>query len=242
MSQLGGVKALVFDVIGTTTDWLTPVLQALQTHAAPFPDLGSHNWTEFAQLWRVGFATYVRKQQANPGEYQHIETFEVYRRVLGELCTTKNITQWNADVKEELVKSWGSMTAWEDTATGLSLLKQKFILCALSNGRASWLIDVFRCCGMTWDLILSSDIIGAYKPDPKMYLTAASVLNLPPEQIAMVAAHTYDLKAAAKHGFKTIYIARETEDFGQPVARNEVDLFIERGGLVELAKQLGATV
>jgi len=242
MSPLA-VKALVFDVIGTTTDWLTPVLHALQSNAAPYPDLAKRiDWTDFAGRWRVGFAKYVQLQQAKPGAYQHIETFEVYRRVLDELCTEKHINQWSTETKADLVKSWVNMTAWEDTATGLSLLRQKFTLCALSNGRASWLIDVFKRCGMTWDLILSSDIIGAYKPDPKMYLTAASVLNLPPEQIAMVAAHSYDLKAAAKHGFKTIYITRESEDFSHPVARSDVDLYIEEGGLVELAKRLGATV
>lgn len=51
---------------------------------------------------------------------------------------------------------------------------------------------------MTWDLLLTSDVIGAYKPDPKMYQTAIRAANFPPEQVAMVAAHIYDLKAAAK--------------------------------------------
>lgn len=43
-------------------------------------------------------------------------------------------------------------------------------------------------------------------------------------------------------GMKTIYIKRDTEDVELVFARNEVDMYIEEGGLVELAKRLGATV
>lgn len=50
---------------------------------------------------------------------------------------------------------------------------------------------------MQWDMFFASDIVGAYKPSPKMYQTAIKALNLDPSECAMVAAHAYDLKAAA---------------------------------------------
>ena len=37
-------------------------------------------------------------------------------------------------------------------------------------------------------------------------------LELPPAKCAMVAAHIQDLRAAASHGMKTVYVRRPTED------------------------------
>lgn len=51
---------------------------------------------------------------------------------------------------------------------------------------------------MEWDAILNSELIGAYKPSPKMYGTAIRALQAEgnPGELAMVAAHAYDLEAA----------------------------------------------
>ena len=49
--------------------------------------------------------------------------------------------------------------------------------------------------------------------NPEVYLGALRHLNLPGEKCAMVAAHLWDLKAAAKHaGMKTVYVPRITDD------------------------------
>jgi 2-haloacid dehalogenase len=54
--------------------------------------------------------------------------------------------------------------------------------------------------GMIFDLVLTSDIIGSYKPDIIMYKTALRALGheKDPGSVAMVAAHAYDLEAAAQ--------------------------------------------
>jgi len=49
---------------------------------------------------------------------------------------------------------------------------------------------------MAFDLLLTADVVGAYKPDAKMYQKPLQVLGLQPGEIAMVAAHAYDLRAA----------------------------------------------
>lgn len=119
------------------------------------------------------------------------------------------------------------------------------------------------------DAILTSDVIGAFKPNPSVYRTALKALQCEEssEQVAMVAAHAYDLEAAAKllsvhccdlpvsahrnlmkilcrtryRGFKTIYIVRDTEDVGLDPARFEkFDLVIREGGIAELARRLEA--
>ena len=48
--------------------------------------------------------------------------------------------------------------------------------------------------------------------NPKVYLGAMQHLDVPPEKCVMVAAHMWDLRAAASHGMKTVYIPRATDD------------------------------
>lgn len=48
--------------------------------------------------------------------------------------------------------------------------------------------------------------------NPKLYHGAAKYLSLPTSKCAMVAAHIWDLRAAASCGYKTVYVRRETED------------------------------
>jgi 2-haloacid dehalogenase len=50
---------------------------------------------------------------------------------------------------------------------------------------------------MEWDAFFASDLIGAYKPSKEAYQTAIKALELKPSECIMVAAHVYDLKAAA---------------------------------------------
>jgi len=55
--------------------------------------------------------------------------------------------------------------------------------------------------------VLSAELFEHYKPDPEVYLGAARLLGLPPEEVMMVAAHNHDLKAARKLGLKTAFVA-----------------------------------
>jgi len=50
---------------------------------------------------------------------------------------------------------------------------------------------------MEWDMFFAADIVGSYKPSAKNYQTAIKALLLEPSECVMVAAHAYDLKAAA---------------------------------------------
>lgn len=65
---------------------------------------------------------------------------------------------------------------------------------------------------------------------PKVYLGALHHLALPPEKCAMVAAHLWDLRAAASHGMRTVYVPRITDD---PEDRDNVKSKAE-GGEVDL--------
>jgi len=236
-STLRPVRALIFDLIGTTTDWFTPVHTALIAHASTASAPPTTDWEAFAHAWRKGFF-HVVKHASQEGTFIGLD--QVYGKVLDELCEKEGIKEWSDDVKKDLIKSWWNLQAWGDTAGGIEALRQKYIVAALSNGSASFLIQANKRSGINYDIILPSNLIGAYKPDPKMYTTAIKTLELEPQECAMVAAHAYDLDAAATHGMRTIYIARHTEDIGHQVQDNKYDLVVREGGIAELARRLAA--
>jgi len=238
--SLQGVSALVFDLIGTTTDWHTPVAAALKAHASIHPALAAStiDWDALAHEWRRDFFVYVAGL-AKQGEEKPIS--EVYQVTLDALMQRHGITDWDAAEQKDLIKSWAMMQAWKDTVPGLDALRRKFAIAVLSNGSSRTLIDSNKRNGMIFDLILTSNIVGHYKPNPEMYQAVQGALQYEPGEIAMVAAHVYDLDAAATQGFRTIYIMRHTEDVGvDPKTFDKYDLVINEGGISELARRLGA--
>jgi 2-haloacid dehalogenase len=110
-----------------------------------------------------------------------------------------------------LARAWHRLDAWPDTAPGLGRLRAKYLLAPCSNGNISIMVDLARRNGLIWDAILGSEIARDYKPTASVYLTAAAAFGCTPEQTMMVAAHSYDLAAAAALGFRTAFIARPDE-------------------------------
>ncbi|KAF7327055.1 Haloacid type II [Mycena kentingensis (nom. inval.)] len=145
----------------------------------------------------------------------------------------------------QTIQAWGNLISsyigWPDSTPGLYALK-KFILATLSNGSVRLLIDMAKFADLPWDAVFSSELFSSYKPNPKVYLGAAQHLSLNPENCAMVAAHVYDLRAAAALGMRTVYIphpGEEPPDVGEVKSKaegGEVDVVV--GSFEELARLL----
>ncbi|MGP7997750.1 MAG: haloacid dehalogenase type II [Streptosporangiaceae bacterium] len=105
---------------------------------------------------------------------------------------------------------------WPDAQAALGRLAGRFTVVALSNGNLSMLTDLFASAGLTWHCVLSGEMVHAYKPDPAVYRFALDRLALDPARTLMVAAHPWDLRAAADHGLRTAYIQRAGEGAPAP--------------------------
>lgn len=117
---------------------------------------------------------------------------------------------WASETKKkELVQTWHRLAPWADVPEGLRKVKQHAIIVALSNGSVRLLIDLQRYAQLPFDAIFSAEMLGVYKPNPQLYKTAPELLSLSPSRVALVAAHPWDLRAAASQGLKTIYLRRE---------------------------------
>jgi HAD superfamily hydrolase (TIGR01493 family) len=95
-----------------------------------------------------------------------------------------------------------------DAAEALRALAARHTVVALSNADLAELADTSAAGGLAWHAVLSAELVRAFKPDPAVYALALDRLRLDPAASVMVAAHPWDLRAAARHGLRTAYVAR----------------------------------
>lgn len=205
--MLDDVRALTFDVFGTVTDWRTTIIREGETLGA-----AQHlavDWAAFAEAWRAGYRPAMDRVRRGDLPWQTIDA--LHRLILDDLLRDFHITGLSAADIDHLNRVWHRLDPWPDARAGLERLRQRFICATLSNGNVALLTHMARHADLRWDCILSAELAGHFKPDAAVYQMAARLLDLPPEQIMMVAAHNVDLQAAAAVGFRTAFVARPTE-------------------------------
>ncbi len=227
------VQALCFDVFGTVVDWHGSI--AAEARRLGLPVDGS----AFALAWRAGYAPAM--QQVRSGALPWTNIDGLHRRILDSLLATHGI-QMNDAERADLNRIWHRLQPWPDSVAGLQRLKRRFTITTLSNGNLSLLVAMAKFGGLPWDAVFSAELFQHYKPDPEVYLGAARLLGLAPAQVALVAAHPSDLRAAAACGLRTVYVPRPLECGAggamAPCAEGEFDLVAS--SFEALAAQLGA--
>ena len=208
MSDLSGVKALVFDVFGTVVDWRTSLIN-------DFTKWGETrgikaDWTALVDGWRAVYVASMDEVRKHP-ERGYVILDVLHRRSLEILVKDLGLLGLREADLQHLTLGWHRLYPWSDSVAGLTRLKKKFIISPLSNGNVALLTNMAKFAGLPWDLIMSAELFEHYKPDPEVYLGAAKLLCLQPGEVMMVAAHNYDLKHAQQLGLKTAFVPRPTE-------------------------------
>ena len=205
--RLAMVKAMTFDVFGTVVDWRSSIIKEGQELSGR---LGFEvDWAQFADDWRGGYGPAMRR--VRNGELPWTRIDALHRMILDDLIPKHGLTLLDEAERDNLNRVWHRLQPWPDTVSGLTRLRKRYVLATLSNGNVALLVNMAKHSGLPWDAVLSSELARHYKPDPEVYLTAADLLGLEPEEVMMVAAHKGDLRAAAALGFKTAYVPRPLE-------------------------------
>lgn len=230
------VKALCFDVFGTVTDWYSSVT----AEGEKFSQKTGHElpWGEFVKQWRIdGYLKALR--EISSGEREIIPTATIHREKLLSLFKDFGITDVAEEDIEFLNSAWNRLDVWDDVVDGLSQLKQHYLIMPFSNGDYRCLLDIAKRNGLPWDGIISADFFKKVKPDPTIYLDAANLLQLRPEEIMMVACHDHDLAAAQGAGLRTAYVNRPLEyGPGVPPEEKTAVYDYDADSFIELAAQL----
>ncbi|HWO43137.1 MAG TPA: haloacid dehalogenase type II [Candidatus Eisenbacteria bacterium] len=232
-----GLEVLAFDVFGTVVDWRSSIIAEGERFGS---EKGLRiDWAAFADAWHEEYRPSL--DRVRNGELPWTKLDDLNRAALERILPRFHIA-FDDDSKRRLNGVWHRLKPWPDALPGLERLKRRFLLATLSNGNLSLLARMAKHAGLPWHCILSAENVRRYKPDPETYQLIPSLFDLRAEQVMLVAAHEYDLRAARRHGLKTAYVHRPLEHgpgrATEPPPSDRYDVVV--GDFIELADHLGA--
>lgn len=211
-------RAYLFDVQGTLMDFFEPVRRAvgefLDTNRIAEVDAG-----DFTRAWRQNYFQRVRSIPQNAADWRRVQ--DLYAGGFGEVCVDYGLAEPPPAVAEMVASSWQRLQPWPDVRPGLAHVRRNAITATLSNTDMNTMIALFKRLDIGMDAIFTAELIGAFKPEPVIYLRALRYLGVAPHEAAMVAAHPYDLEAAAALGLGTVFVSRPME-YGDPALAHDV--------------------
>jgi 2-haloacid dehalogenase len=234
------VDALVFDVFGTVVDWRSGVVRDGQRLGeARGLDV---DWASFADAWREEYQPSLARVRRGEIPWQNLDA--LHRKSLERLLDRFDVEGLTDEEIEHLNRVWHRLDPWPDVVPGLNRLRPEYLLAPLSNGHVRLLTNMAKRAAIPWDLILSAELSGHYKPDEEVYLTAVDLLDCRPEEVVIVAAHGTDLDASREAGLRTAYVHRPLEwgpERAEEVERPDESAYdVVAEDVVGLAEQLGA--
>lgn len=115
------------------------------------------------------------------------------------------------DLAREALELIGVMPAYIEAASALETLRGVGLRLALLAQDSPEAADAaLRFAGLRdrFDLVLSAEDSGAYKPDPKPYLMAVERTGASTDEICHVSAYWWDVLGAKRAGLRTGWVAR----------------------------------
>lgn len=123
------------------------------------------------------------------------------------------------DLAVATVSTLRSAPAHADVAPALERLRLAGVrLAVLSNGSADMLAGQFAGAGLAdfFEMAISADEVGRFKPAPEVYLSAAVRLGVDLDAMLMVAAHDWDVLGARSVGIPGAFVARPRSAWCMP--------------------------
>ena len=160
---------------------------------------------DLARAWLRRSGDLVRSIGAGDEDWAPMD--EVNYRALIQAAADERIG-FPEPVLRTLSRVPGRMRPWPDAVPGLRALARRYPVVALSNADLPSLVEMARRGGLPWHCVLPSELVRSYKPDPAVYRMALSLLRVEPDEALFVAAHPWDLRAAAGVGMPTVRVAR----------------------------------
>jgi 2-haloacid dehalogenase len=233
------IKALTFDTGGTILDWHSGIRDALSAAGARHGI--DRDWPAIANDYRRRAMQGMLSAGGDRPASFNID--DVHRDVLDAVLADHNLTAFTPDDRRAIWRTWHELRAWPDFPAVLPKLRERYIVASFTILSVSLIIDTARRNKLSWDAVISCEMIGTYKVRPQAYQTAAKWLALAPAEILMVACHNFDLNAARDAGFNTAFVHRPMEwgSQGPPDPIPNPACTLVAADFPDLARQLGVT-
>jgi 2-haloacid dehalogenase len=233
------VSALTCDTGGTVLDWYTGVVAAFQKIGMERGVVA--DWSALTKTWRRLSTGLVNSGIPMRNGRAALDMDGVLHQTLLTTLKDHSVSGISEQSNAALVAAWRTIPAWPDVSVGLPRLRSRFVVAPFTILKTSLIVEASRLNGLSWDCVISCEMIGVYKTHRVAYETAARWLDLPPNRLLMVTAHNNDLVAAHENGFRTAFVRRPREWGGErppsPDPDPRADLVVN--DFVDLADQLG---
>ena len=222
------VKVLVFDQYGTVVDMqggLTEVVAEYFRQKGVDIDPG-----RFVTWWRrTHFENSMIDSLCARG---HTPYREIGHRAVDFTLERAGIPH-NSEEVERLVAAIERLKPFPEVPAALEKLGSRYRMAVLSNGDRDMLEAAKPHIGYPFDVTVSVQEAGAFKPHHRTYETAAHILGVDRSSVLFVANHTFDVIGAKAFGMRTAFINRRKRPFGQ--TPHQPDIVVgNMGELVDL--------
>jgi 2-haloalkanoic acid dehalogenase type II len=203
MSDFARFRALSFDCYGTLIDWEAGITAGLRRWADRRSSEAGDG--ELLHLFSTIEGS-VQSEHAPALSYPDVLA-ETLRRIGAEVGV--DVEESDADEFGASVAEW---PAFVDSRDALARLENRFILIIVSNIDAASFAASNERLGVEFDLIITADDVGSYKPDDphfRLLLESLDRFDLSRSQLLHVAQSLYhDHEPAARHGLPSVWIDR----------------------------------
>jgi len=155
-------------------------------------------WSDVARGRPLGMRWHAAAQELLRGK-----RYRPFDDVVREAASQVGVPRAGADA---LLRRWGEFEPWPDVPPVLAKLDgtKRFIVtnCSRKLGR----LAAFRAG--SFDLVVTAEEAGAYKPDPLPYRMALDRLALDPAEVLFVAGSAHDVGGAARVGMDVYWANR----------------------------------
>lgn len=194
---------IVFDVLGTLVDQTG----SMERRVSALIGLDRGAAAEVARRWLGHVAE--QERAIVEGRRAFVPSHELDREAVSLLVRERLLPADRADRVAD-ASEW--LQPWSDTVAGLDLLAADVTVLGLSNASRRVLTGLSAHAGLRWHQLLSAEDAGTYKPGRAVYEVAMAATPADSGVPFMVAAHAWDLRAAAAVGMRTAYVPRADGD------------------------------
>jgi len=223
------VKVLMFDQYGTVVD----MQQGLTEAVTPF--LQAKGWPgnphQFVTWWR---RTHYEDSMIDAlCDRGHTPYRQIGHRAVSHVMNRAGIDYTQEDVIW-LVSQIEKLRPFPDVIDALHKLRTHFQLVILSNGDRDMLENAKPFIGFDFDLTISVEEAGYFKPHYATYRKAEELIGEARSSIMHVANHPFDCIGAKAYGMRTTFIDRRNRPYGE--TPHQPDLIVRN--FAELATAL----
>jgi 2-haloacid dehalogenase len=145
-----------------------------------------------AKKWRLKYLQLTHEQGVYR-PYEELVTLAAKETGLPQSCTSK------------LVKNWKKLKPWIEVKEVLTELRKHVPLAVVTNCSQVLGQQAADLCGVKFDVVVTSERAGFYKPNRAPYTLAIQELGIEPNKVLYVSGSAYDIPGAIDVGMDVFW-------------------------------------